>query len=67
MESIQIGYEIGRLEEEVSALEEEVKILQTVKSALLSLGRVEKIAKEKLKLVSPKEEQLIYEDSSPLL
>ena len=66
MESIRIGYEIGELEERISALEEEVQRLQAKKSALLSLDRVEKIAKQELKLVSPKEEQLIYEDFNPL-
>jgi cell division protein FtsL len=66
MESIRIGYEIGELEERISALEEEVQRLQAKKSALFSLDRVEKIAKQELKLVSPKEEQLIYEDFNPL-
>jgi len=66
MESIRIGYEIGELEERVAALEEEVKKLQTKKSALLSLDRVEKIARKELKLVSAKKDQLIYEEFIPL-
>jgi len=66
MESIRIGYEIGKLEEKVTALVEEVKILQTKKSALLSLDRVEKIAKKELKLVPVKKDQLIYEEFIPL-
>jgi len=65
MESIRIGYEIGKLEERVADLEEEVKSLQVRKSSLLSLERVEKIAKKELKLVTPNKEQLIYEDFIP--
>jgi len=66
MESIRIGYEIGKLEERVTDLKEEVKRLQVRKSSLLSLERVEKIAKKELKLVTPKKEQLVYEDFIPL-
>jgi cell division protein FtsL len=66
MESIRIGYEIGKLEEKVIALEEEVKRLQTKKSTLLTLDRVEKIAKRELKLVYPKKDQLVYEEFIPL-
>ena len=66
MESIRIGYEIGRLEERVTDLKEEVKRLQVRKSSLLSLERVEKIAKKELKLKTPKKEQLVYEDFIPL-
>jgi cell division protein FtsL len=66
MESIRIGYEIGKLEERVVDLEEEVKRLQARKSSLLSLERVEKIAKKELKLVTPRKDQLVYEDFIPL-
>lgn len=66
MESIRIGYEIGKLEEQVADLEKEVKRLQARKSSLLSLERVEKIAKKELKLVTPRKDQLVYEDFIPL-
>lgn len=66
MESIRIGYEIGKLEERGADLEKEVKRLQARKSSLLSLERVEKIAKKELKLVTPKKDQLVYEDFIPL-
>ncbi len=65
MESIRIGYEIGELEEKVLSLRKEVEKLETKKSSLLSLERVEKIAKEELNLVEPKEEQLVYDDFIP--
>ena len=65
MESIRIGYEIGKLEEKVLTLRREVDELQTEKSSLLSLDRVEKIAKEELNLVEPKKQQLVYDEFIP--
>jgi cell division protein FtsL len=65
MESIRIGYEIGTLEEKVLTLGRQVDELQTEKSCLLSLDRVEKIAKEELNLVEPKKEQLVYDEFIP--
>lgn len=65
MESIRIGYEIGKLEEKVLSLRRQVGELQTEKSFLLSLDRVEKIAKEELNLVEPKKEQLVYDEFIP--
>jgi len=66
MESIRIGYEIGELEEKVSALREGVNKLETKKATLLALDRVEKTAKKDLKLAEPKEKQIIYKDFNPL-
>ncbi len=65
MESIRMGYEIGTLEEKVLTLGRQVDELQTEKSSLLSLDRVEKIAKEELNLVEPKKEQLVYDEFIP--
>ncbi len=65
MESIRIGYEIGRLEEKVLTLRRDVDKLEAKKSSLLSLDRVEKIAKEELNLVEPKKEQLVYDEFIP--
>jgi len=65
MESIRIGYEIGKLEEKVLTLGRQVDELQAEKSSLLSLDRVEKIAKEELNLVEPKKEQLVYDEFIP--
>ncbi len=65
MESIRIGYEIGKLEEKVLTLGREVDELEAEKSSLLSLDRVEKIAKEELNLVEPKKEQLVYDEFIP--
>lgn len=64
IESIQLGYKISRLEENLQALKKETEKLETEKSSLLSLERVEKIAKEKLKMEKAKKEQIIYNDFS---
>ena len=65
MESVRIGYEEGELEDKVLNLRKEVGRLESVKSSLLSLENVEKIAKEELKLVKPKEKQIVYDDFNP--
>jgi cell division protein FtsL len=65
MESIRIGYEIGELEEKVLTLRSEVDELETEKSSLLSLDRVERIAKEELNLIEPKKEQIVYDEFIP--
>lgn len=65
MESIRIGYETGELEKRINTLKKEIEILEAKKSHLLSLEKVEKIAKEKLKLVEPKKEQIIYDEYQP--
>ncbi len=65
IESVRLGYKIGKLEDDLQTLEKEVEKLEAKKSSLLSLERVEKIAKKKLKLEKPKKEQIIYDDFSP--
>lgn len=61
-ESVSLGYDSAELEYRVTLLEKEVEKLETVKSSLLTLDRVENIARDKLKLSEPKENQLVYED-----
>ena len=65
MESIRIGYETGELEKRINTLIKKIEILEAKKSHLLSLEKVEKIAKEELKLAKPKENQIIYDDFHP--
>lgn len=65
IESIRVGYKIGELEENLQSLKKDVEKLETEKSSLLALERVEKIAKEKLKLEKPKKEQVIYDNFRP--
>jgi cell division protein FtsL len=59
---ISLGYQIGKLEADILRLEEDIMKLETHKASLLSLDRVDKIARDELNLVEPKEEQIIYED-----
>lgn len=59
-ESINLGYTIGDLEERVIELEREVEKLEAEKSRLLSLERVEAIARRDLDLVFPEKEQMVF-------
>jgi len=61
-ESIRLGYKTRQLEEEILSLKKEIEKLEVKKSSLLSLERVEKIAREELKLKSPEKEQIISDD-----
>ncbi|UCE42980.1 MAG: cell division protein FtsL [Candidatus Aminicenantes bacterium] len=61
-ESVNLGYDSAELEYRVLQLEKEVEELETVKSSLLTLDRVEDIARDKLKLSEPEEEQIVYKD-----
>jgi cell division protein FtsL len=61
-ENIRLGLETSKREDEFKILREDVKKLEAQRAGLLSLERVEKIAKEDLKLAEPKEDQVIYED-----
>lgn len=60
-EAVQLGYKIASLEDRVAKLKEEIKKLETKKAALLSLRRVEGIAREDLGLTDPKPGQVLYE------
>jgi len=64
-ESVSLGYDTAELEHKVVQLQKEVEKLETIKSSLLSLDRVEKMAKEKLELSEPRDDQIFYEDIDP--
>lgn len=59
---IQLGYDTILLEEKRAQLGEDIKRLETVRAALLAPDRVDRIAREELRLVEPTPEQIIYED-----
>lgn len=59
---ISLGYQTTRLEEKISHLEEEIRGLEIQKASLLSLEKVERIAREKLGLSEPKKNQIVYQD-----
>jgi cell division protein FtsL len=59
-EMTRLGYETARVEEEILRLKEDVRKLETRKAELLSLERVEKIAREQLGLVDPRPGQVRF-------
>jgi cell division protein FtsL len=61
-ENIRLGYAIGRCEDTRKNLLEELRTLKAKKAGLLSLERIEMIARRELGLVDARENQIIYED-----
>jgi len=60
-ENVRLGYEIVQGEHRLRALGEDIKKLRTKRAALLSLERVNRTARQALKLGDPREDQVIYE------
>ena len=63
-EAVHLGIEMSRREADIKALQNDILRLELEKAALLSSGRVEKIARETLGLVDPKMDEIIYKDGS---
>lgn len=61
-ESIRLGYEVRELEYQTHILQKDINKLETIKASYLALEKVEKIAKEQLKLSPPRKNQIIYDD-----
>ena len=62
---IQIGFQTSRLEEKIDSLKEDIKKLEMNRAALLAPERVDRIAREELRLVEPQPGQIIYEGIPP--
>ena len=60
-ESVKLGIDIGKSENKIRELEQAIETLKLRKAALLDPARVEKIARESLGLVDPKDDEVIYE------
>jgi cell division protein FtsL len=60
-ESVKLGIDIGRSDAKIRELEEAVEALKLRKAELLNPGRVERIARESLGLVDPKNEDISYD------
>jgi len=60
-ESVRIGYKTKDMEEEIELLKGDIEQLETQKASLLSLDRVEQIARQELRMVHPSEKQIIFE------
>jgi cell division protein FtsL len=61
-ESVQLGIDVGKTEDRIRELEQTIETLELRKAALLDPGRVEKIARESLGLVDPKDDEVIFQD-----
>ena len=61
-ESIRLGYNAGDLLDRIEALKLEVEELESQKASLLSLWRVEQVARQELMMVSPENKQVVYDD-----
>ena len=64
-ESVRLGIEIGRSEARIKDLQDSIRALELRKASLLDPARVERIAREKLGLVDPRDEETIYEERTP--
>jgi len=61
-ESIRLGYKVQKLEHTAQNLQKEIRKLETIKASYLALEKVEKIARDDLKLSPTREDQIIYDD-----
>jgi len=61
-ESVSIGYSTRDLESKIKTLNKEIKELEARKASLLSLEKVNQVAREELRMVPPKDGQVIYDD-----
>jgi hypothetical protein len=53
---------VRELEHQIHILQKDINKLETIKASYLALEKVEKIAKEQLKLSPPRKDQIIYDD-----
>ena len=64
-ESVRLGLELGKSEQHIRELEESIEALKLRRAALLDPGRVEKIAREKLGLIDPADDDIIFRKLHP--
>jgi len=57
---VRVGYNINQLKFQIEERENETRSLRVKLNNLGSLERVEKIAKERLKMINPSSENIIY-------
>jgi len=63
-ESIRLGYQSRKLEEDITSIKKDIEQLEAERASLLSLERVEEIARHKLGMRPPEEEQIAYHESA---
>lgn len=61
-ESVRLGIEISKSQARIRELRDEIRALELRRAVLLDPGRVERIAREKLGMVDPRSEEIIYEE-----
>lgn len=59
-EAIRLGIQIRKCEVEIKLLQSEIQKLQIKKTSLLAPERIEKIARNSLGMVEPKDNQVIF-------
>ncbi|MBT3350766.1 MAG: septum formation initiator family protein [Nitrospinaceae bacterium] len=60
LEMVEIGYEVARLKNERDVMAQERRVLRVEIAALRQLDRVETIARNKLGMVFPRPNQIVY-------
>ena len=60
LETVKVGYEISRLEKKKDYLDEERKKLEIERLSLSDLRRIVKISREKLKMIFPQMEKILF-------
>ena len=60
-ESVQLGLDIAERDDRIRELEKAIEALELRKAALLDPARIERIARDKLGLVDPQDDEIIYE------
>jgi cell division protein FtsL len=61
-ESVKLGLDVSRAEDRIRELEKSIEALKLRRAALLDPARVERIAREALGLVDPKDDEVVYEN-----
>ena len=60
IESVKLGLDIGRSDKRIRELEESIEALKVHRAGLLDPVRVERIARDKLGLIEPVDDDIIY-------
>ncbi|MGD9345461.1 MAG: cell division protein FtsL [Candidatus Aminicenantes bacterium] len=63
-ESIRLGYQTRKLEEDIASIKKEIEQLEAERASLLSLERVEKIATHELGMSPPEDIQILHHEST---
>ena len=60
LETVKVGDQISRLERKKNSLDEERKALEIEKISLSDLRRIEKISREKLEMIFPEMNKILF-------